>query len=86
MTIQKLLFGKQVAVVSAPGKDEYEIGKAFIVLTPDTVASTELGEEIMAKLRDGMLKEFQLPAEITFLDSLPVMASGKIDLQKLKNM
>jgi len=85
-TIQKFPFVKQVAVVSAPGKDEYEIGKAFIVLTPDTVASTELGEEIMAKLRDGMLKEFQLPAEITFLDSLPVMASGKIDLQKLKNM
>ena len=85
-TIQQFPFVEQVSVVASPDKNGYEIGKAFIVLKSGTVGDEKLRKEMLTKLRDGMLKDFQIPAKIAFLDKLPVMASGKIDLQKLKEM
>ncbi len=61
------------AVVAVHDKKWGEVGKAFIVLAPDTI----LSPETIASYLRGHLAGYKIPAEFVFLDSLPKTASGK---------
>lgn len=76
-----------VAVVGIPDKIKGEVGKAFVVLTPD-FAMLEDRNEIIRMLKDHLRKEVGPVAvirSIEFVDSLPRTNSGKIARRMLKD-
>ena len=70
----------QCAVIGVPDDKWGEVGKACIVLRPDTSATEE---EIIAFLRDH-LAGYKVPRRVAFLDELPISAAGKILKRELR--
>ena len=84
--IEKLLSAHpaiaQVAVIGVPDERMGEIGKAFIILRPGEAESTDA---IIAWARAHMAN-YKLPRSITFVESLPLNASGKVVKTELRAM
>jgi acetyl-CoA synthetase len=65
------------AAIGKPDPVRTEIVKAYVVLTPDHAASTELAADIRDWVKTR-LSMHEYPREIEFLDSLPLTTSGKV--------
>ncbi|MFW9786141.1 MAG: long-chain fatty acid--CoA ligase [Candidatus Thorarchaeota archaeon] len=76
--IEELLFKHpailEAAVVGVPSEKWGEVGKAFVVLKPDTA----LTEDDVLTYLDGKLARYKIPKHYEFRDELPKSAAGKI--------
>ncbi|WP_205697280.1 acyl-CoA synthetase [Conexibacter sp. SYSU D00693] len=68
---------REAAAVASPDERRGSIVKAFIVLADGHVPSDELGDEIMASVRDR-LSAYAYPRRVEFVDELPKTLTGKI--------
>ncbi|MBV9289937.1 MAG: AMP-binding protein, partial [Hyphomicrobiales bacterium] len=71
------------AVVGVPDPVRTEVIKAFIVLKPDRVQSTELASEIQDFVKTR-LAAHEYPRLMEFVDTLPMTATGKIMRRELR--
>jgi acyl-CoA synthetase (AMP-forming)/AMP-acid ligase II len=70
----------QAAVVGVPDERLGQVGKAFVVLRPDAGVTAE---ELIAWSRTRMAG-FKVPRYVTFLDALPLNATGKVMKDQLR--
>ena len=73
------------AVVPKPDAERGAVVKAFVVLAPGFVASSELVVELQAHVR-GKLAPYEYPKEIEFIDALPMTTTGKVQRRVLRVM
>ena len=73
----------ECAVVGVPDENRLVKPKAYVVLRPGTAASSALGEDMHADLRQR-LAHFKCPRWIEFVPALPKTATGKIQRFKLR--
>ncbi len=71
----------QCAVIGLPDPRWGEIGQACVVLKPGASATAD---ELIAFMRDH-LAGYKVPRAVTFLDSLPISAAGKILRRELRD-
>jgi acetyl-CoA synthetase len=71
------------AVVPKPDNERGNIIKAFVVLTPGTLANAELIQELQTHVR-GKLAPYEYPKEIEFIDELPMTTTGKVQRRILR--
>jgi acyl-CoA synthetase (AMP-forming)/AMP-acid ligase II len=64
----------QVAVIGVPDERLGEVGKAFVVLRPDSTCDIA---SLTAWCRDNMAN-YKIPRQIVRVDALPTTASGKV--------
>lgn len=76
---------KKCGVAICSPDDKYDEGWAFVVLDDDVAANEATRKLLYQQLRKRLL-EYQLPAEIRFIDALPMLESGKPDYQALEEM
>ncbi len=84
MAIRGLSMVKQAAVVIKKDRDGVEFARAFVTLV-DGTDSTDVIHDIRTELIKKLLP-FQMPREIFVIDSMPMMASGKINYRAIENM
>ncbi len=70
------------AVVSMPDEKWGEVGKAFIVKTPQSL----LSDKTIKTFCETHLAKFKVPKNVIFIDELPVNDTGKIDKLKLQSI
>jgi fatty-acyl-CoA synthase len=68
------------AVIGLPDPKWGEVGKACVVLKPDTSA---MEEELIQFMADRLAK-YKVPKSVTFMDALPISAAGKILKRELR--
>lgn len=82
--IEKLLSAHpaigQVAVIGVPDERMGEVGQAFIILRPGAAANEA---DIITWARDAMAN-YKVPRHVSFVDSLPLNASGKVMKTELR--
>ncbi len=82
------------AVVPKPDRDRGSLVKAYVVLSPETIAKRdqstgrgdfeqELVAELQAHVR-GQLAPYEYPKEIEFIDALPMTTTGKVQRRVLR--
>lgn len=71
----------EVGVIGVPDEFEGEVVHAFVALKPEAPAVSE--RELLAFAKEH-LADYKLPERITFIESLPKSATGKIDRKVLK--
>jgi len=69
------------AVIGLPEAKWGEIGKACVVLKPDTITT----EEELLKFMADRLAKYKVPRSVTFMDALPISAAGKILKRELRD-
>lgn len=74
---------EQAAVVVTKDKDGIEGARAFVVLDEEVQDPVTMVNSIFGSLSER-LREYQMPREITLLDKMPLLNSGKIDYPKLE--
>ena len=67
----------QVAVVGRPDDRLGEVGHAFVVPAPGTSITEAAGAELVAWCRERMAN-YKAPRGVTFMEELPLTASGKV--------
>jgi len=84
-----------VAVVPKPDRERGALVKAYVVLSPETIAKRdhsalgrlqfeqELVAELQAHVR-GQLAPYEYPKEIEFIDALPMTTTGKVQRRVLR--
>jgi acyl-CoA synthetase (AMP-forming)/AMP-acid ligase II len=70
----------QAAVIGVPDERMGQVGKAFLVLKPGSSVSPE---ELIAWAKPRMAG-FKVPRSVTFLDELPLNATGKVRKDQLR--
>jgi fatty-acyl-CoA synthase len=70
----------QCAVIGLPDPKWGEVGQACVVLKPGAAATDD---DLIAFMRDH-LAAYKVPRAVTFLDSLPISAAGKILKRELR--
>ncbi|MFQ3199726.1 MAG: acyl-CoA synthetase (AMP-forming)/AMP-acid ligase II [Zhongshania sp.] len=82
--IEKVLYGlagvAQVAVIGVPKAPQGEVGMAFVV----SKAGSNIDEAAVRDFCVGQLAPYKVPFYVTFLDALPLNASGKVLKTELK--
>ncbi len=73
---------KEVAVIGVEDEKWGEVGKAYIVLKENSLAS----ENEIIEFCKGNLAKYKIPKHIEFLPELPKSEAGKIDKKKLFQM
>ncbi|HEX7356095.1 MAG TPA: long-chain fatty acid--CoA ligase [Ignavibacteriaceae bacterium] len=73
---------KEVAVIGVEDEKWGEVGKAYIVLKENSLAS----ENEIIEFCKGNLAKYKIPKHIEFLSELPKSEAGKIDKKKLFQM
>jgi fatty-acyl-CoA synthase len=68
------------AVIGLPDPKWGEVGKACVVLKPDT---SVMEEELIQFMADRLAK-YKVPKSVTFMDALPISAAGKILKRELR--
>ena len=71
----------QCAVVGVPDPKWGEVGKAFVVLKPEQMATAET---LLTYLGD-QLARYKIPRSLEFLPALPISAAGKVLRRELRN-
>ncbi len=69
------------AVTGVPDEVKGELAKAYVVLKPDTSATTD---ELVRHCREH-LAAYKIPRAVQFVDQVPITASGKIMRRLLKD-
>ena len=67
----------QVAVVGRPDERLGEVGHAFVVPAPGAPTDEAIEAELLAWCRERMAN-YKAPRAVTFMDELPLTASGKV--------
>ena len=67
----------QAAVIGKADELRGQIVKAFVVLAPGYLASSDLAEEIQQSVR-RRLSAHEYPREVEFIDELPMTTTGKV--------
>ena len=84
--VEVVIFGhpavQSVAVAGLPDEVRGEAVHAFVVLRPGASATAD---EIIGHCRDNLAR-FKVPRGVTFVDDLPLTASGKIRRFKLREL
>jgi acyl-CoA synthetase (AMP-forming)/AMP-acid ligase II len=70
----------QAAVIGVPDERMGQVGKAFVVLKPETAVSAH---ELIAWAKPRMAG-FKVPRHVAFLDALPLNATGKVMKDQLR--
>ncbi|MCB1778305.1 MAG: long-chain fatty acid--CoA ligase [Candidatus Competibacteraceae bacterium] len=70
----------QCAVVGIPDAQWGEVGKAFVVLKPELVATTE---ELLAHLGEHLAR-YKIPHQVELVTALPISAAGKVLRRELR--
>ena len=73
----------QVAVVGRPDDRLGEVGHAFVVPAPGAATTAAAGAELVAWCRERMAN-YKAPRGVTFMDELPLNASGKVLKHELR--
>ncbi len=73
----------QVAVVGRPDERLGEVGHAFVVPAPGTATDDTAGAQLVAWCRERMAN-YKAPRGITFVEELPLNASGKVLKHELR--
>ena len=73
----------QAAVIGKPDELRGQIVKAFIVLSNNHQASSELAKDIQQSVRER-LSAHEYPREIEFVDTLPMTTTGKVRRMELR--
>jgi fatty-acyl-CoA synthase len=68
------------AVIGLPDERWGEVGRACVVLKPETTATEE---ELLAFMADNLAR-YKVPKSVVFLDSLPMSSMGKILKRELR--
>ena len=71
------------AVVPKPDAQRGAVVKAYVVLAPGFVASTELALALQQHVR-GLLAPYEYPKEIEFIAALPMTTTGKVQRRVLR--
>lgn len=71
----------QCAVIGVPDDTWGEVGKACVVLAPDTEVTAR---DLLEYLREH-LSAYKVPKSVEFLDALPISAAGKILKRELRD-
>lgn len=83
--IEKVLYGHPAvhmcAVIGLPDAKWGEVGKACVVLKPN---QTAMEEELLKHMTDRLAK-YKVPKSVTFMESLPISAAGKILKRELRD-
>jgi acyl-coenzyme A synthetase/AMP-(fatty) acid ligase len=74
---------QECAVIAAPDAARGHIVKAFVVLKPEQVRSSELAREIQDFVKHD-IAPFKYPRAIEYLDALPRNPSGKVQRYLLR--
>ncbi len=83
------------AVVKKEDKDNLYVGHAFIILKPGYEKTDELKTRILDEckkevvIQNGekiILKSYEVPADITFVDAFPYTVADKVDYMSLEKM
>jgi len=69
------------AVIGLPDPKWGEVGKACVVLKPDTSAT----EEELVQFMADRLAKYKVPKSVTFMEALPISAAGKILKRELRD-
>ncbi len=86
---------KMSAVVKKDDKDNLYVGHAFVILKDGVKANEETKEYILEKCKHEVLiqsgekvilKPYEIPADITFVDTFPYTMADKIDYGKLEQI
>ncbi len=83
------------AVVPKPDRERGALVKAYVVLSPETIARrdhstlgrAEFDQELVAELQAyvrGQLAPYEYPKEIEFIDALPMTTTGKVQRRVLR--
>jgi acyl-coenzyme A synthetase/AMP-(fatty) acid ligase len=75
---------QECAVVGSPDGERGEVVKAFVVLRPGKLASTNLVEEIQEHVKQ-VTAPYKYPRKIEFVEQLPKTATGKIQRRVLRD-
>jgi acetyl-CoA synthetase len=67
----------EAAAIGKPDRLRGEVIKAFVVLKPEFISSSDVAEEIAQHVR-GHLPPYSLPPEIEFVAKLPRTSEGKL--------
>jgi acetyl-CoA synthetase len=71
------------AVVPSPDETRGAVIKAFIVLAPGQLPSSELEADLQRHVR-AFLAPYEYPKEIEFIDALPMTTTGKVQRRVLR--
>ena len=80
-TLMRMSGISDVAVIGAPDERMGEVGKAFVVRSPE---STIKADDVIAFARER-LANFKVPREVSFVPSLPRNLSGKVLKTELRD-
>jgi acetyl-CoA synthetase len=83
------------AVVPKPDRERGALVKAYVVLSPETIAKrdhsamgrTQFEQELVAELQAhvrGQLAPYEYPKDIEFIDALPMTTTGKVQRRVLR--
>ena len=83
------------AVVPKPDRERGALVKAYVVLSPETIAKrdhsamgrTQFEQELVAELQAhvrGQLAPYEYPNDIEFIDALPMTTTGKVQRRVLR--
>jgi fatty-acyl-CoA synthase len=82
--IEELLYAHPAvadcAVIGIPDQHWGEVGRAVVVLRPDTVTTAA---ELLASL-DGRIARYKIPKSVVFVDAMPRTGSGKVLKSQLR--
>ncbi len=70
----------QCAVIGVPDEKWGEVGKAIVVLKPNTSATEE---ELIEHMKSRLAK-FKVPKSVAFVAALPLSAAGKVLKRELR--
>ena len=73
----------QVAVIGVADERLGEVAHAFVVRTPGTAGATLTAEALIEWCR-GKMANYKVPRRVTFVEALPMTASGKVQKFKLR--
>jgi acetyl-CoA synthetase len=83
------------AVVPKPDRERGSVVKAYVVLSPETIAKCsqstlekgQFEQELVAELQShvrGQLAPYEYPKDIEFIDALPMTTTGKVQRRVLR--
>jgi acetyl-CoA synthetase len=83
------------AVVPKPDRERGSVVKAYVVLSPETIAKRDqstmgrsrFDQELVAELQShvrGQLAPYEYPKDIEFIDALPMTTTGKVQRRVLR--
>ena len=86
-TISNLGAVRDCVMIDVPDSQSVNVGKAFIVPAKGLGPNNQTKQKILLQIeQQGILKSYEIPKKIVFLDSIPRTSVGKINFKSLTHM